>query len=101
MESADVLKQTTRACDVDKLADCESMQEFLANKFICSVKLNLPKEKFDKPSCSGLSSLGQNAFFGIRGIGSGADLNLYENTILAETSVMWRVGANKQMEIIN
>jgi len=101
MQPAEVLQQTLRANDIDEMPDCKSMQEFLANKFICAVKLDLPKMKFEKPCVSGLSTTGQNAYFGIRGSSQGQDLNNYENTILAETSVLWRIGANKQMEIIN
>lgn len=101
MSPADVLVQVNRANDVDKMPDCASFQEFLQNKFVCAVKLDLPKGKYDKPCVSGLSTTSQNAFFGIKSVGSGNDANLFENTILAETDVMWRVGANKQMEIIN
>lgn len=101
MNPADVLVQVNRANDVDKMPDCASFQEFLQNKFVCAVKLDLPKGKYDKPCVSGLSTTSQNAQFGIRSVGSGNDANLFENTILAETDVMWRVGANKQMEIIN
>lgn len=101
MSPAEVLQQTLRANDIDEMPDCKSMQEFLANKFICAVKLDLPKMKYEKPCVSGLSTTGQNAYFGIRGTSTGQDHNYYENTILAETSVLWRIGANKQMEIIN
>ena len=101
MSPAEVLQQTLRANDIDEMPDCKSMQEFLANKFICAVKLDLPKMKYEKPCVSGLSMTGQNAYFFCKSIGQGSDLNSYENTILAETSVLWRIGANKQMEIIN
>ena len=101
MSPAEVLQQTLRANDIDEMPDCKSMQEFLANKFICAVKLDLPKMKYEKPCVSGLSTTGQNAYFGIRGTSTGQDHGNYENTILAETSVLWRIGANKQMEIIN
>ena len=101
MTPAEVYEQTLRANDIDDLPDCKSMQEFLANKFICAVKLDLPKMKYEKPCVSGLSTTGQNAYFSCKSIGQGSDLNSYENTILAETSVLWRIGANKQMEIIN
>ena len=101
MQPAEVLQQTLRANDIDELPDCKSMQEFLANKFICAVKLDLPKMKYEKPCVSGLSTTGQNAYFGVRGSSQGQDHDNYENTILAETSVLWRIGANKQMEIIN
>ena len=57
--------------------------------------------KYEKPCVSGLSTTSQNAYFGIRGTSAGQDHDYYENTILAETSVLWRTGANKQMEIIN
>ena len=101
MTPAEVYEQTLRANDIDDLPDCKSMQGFLANKFICAVKLDLPKMKYEKPCVSGLSTTGQNAYFSCKSIGQGSDLNSYENTILAETSVLWRIGANKQMEIIN
>ena len=101
MQPAEVLQQTLRANDIDEMPDCKSMQEFLANKFICAVKLDLPKMKYEKPCVSGLSTTGQNAYFGVRGTSTGQDHDNYENTILAETSVLWRIGANKQMEIIN
>ena len=45
MSPAEVLQQTLRANDIDEMPDCKSMQEFLANKFICAVKLDLPKNE--------------------------------------------------------
>ena len=101
MQPAEVLQHTLRANDIDEMPDCKSMQGFLANKFICAVKLDLPKTKYEKPCVSGLSTTGQNAYFGVRGSSQGQDHDNYENTILAETSVLWGIGANKQMEIIN
>ncbi len=101
MGVADCLQMTLDANNIDELHDTPSMQEYLNNKFIVAVGFNLPHKEGDIPCLSGLNTTGQNAYFGLQSVGTGNDSLHYENIILAETDTIMRVGAMRQIEIIN
>ena len=101
MGVADCLQMTLDANNIDELHDTPSMQEYLNNKFIVAVGFNLPHKEGDIPCLSGLNTTGQNAYFGLQSVGTGNDTADYENIILAETDTIMRVGAMRQIEIIN
>jgi len=101
MGVADCLQMTLDANNINELHDTPSMQEYLNNKFIVAVGFNLPHKEGDIPCLSGLNTTGQNAFFGLSSVGTGNDSSDYENIILAETDTIMRVGAMRQIEIIN
>lgn len=98
---AECLQMTLDANNIDELHDTASLQEYLNNKFIVACSFNLPHKKGDVPCISGLNTIGNSAFFGIQSSGLGNDANNYENIILAETDTLMRVGAMRQIEIIN
>lgn len=100
MGVGEVLNMSLHANNVKKLPNCESIGEFMGNKFHCAIPLNLPEQPFDKPTVSGLSTLGSNAFFEVKAIGSGNNTSLYESIVLVETSTLLRVGAGKQLEVV-
>tara|TARA_R110002096_G_scaffold4451_1_gene20622 strand:+ start:23 stop:775 length:753 start_codon:yes stop_codon:yes gene_type:complete len=101
MGVADCMRMTLDANNIDELHDTPSLQEYLNNKFIVSCGFNLPHKAGDIPCLSGLNTTGQNAYFGLASVGQGNDPNSYENIILAETDTIMRVGAMRQIEIIN
>ena len=101
MSVADCLQMTLDANNIDELHDTPTLQEYLNNKFIVSVGFNLPHKVGDVPCLSGLNTTGQNAYFGLQSVGTGNDTGNYENIILAETDTLMRVGAMRQIEIIN
>ena len=101
MGVADCLQMTLDANNIDELHDTPSLQEYLNNKFIVSCGFNLPHKVGDVPCLSGLNTTGQNAYFGLASVGTGNDTGNYENIILAETDTIMRVGAMRQIEIIN
>ena len=101
MGVADCMQMTLDANDIDELHDTPSLQEYLNNKFIVSAGFNLPHKSGDVPCLSGLNTTGQNAYFGLQSVGTGNDSSNYENIILAETDTIMRVGAMRQIEIIN
>ena len=101
MGVADCMRMTLDANNIDDLHDTPSLQEYLNNKFIVSCGFNLPHKAGDIPCLSGLNTTGQNAYFGLASVGQGNDPNSYENIILAETDTIMRVGAMRQIEIIN
>ena len=101
MGVADCLQMTLDANNIDELHDTPSLQEYLNNKFIVSAGFNLPHKVGDVPCLSGLNTTGQNAYFGLASVGTGNDTGNYENIILAETDTIMRVGAMRQIEIIN
>ena len=101
MGVADCLQMTLDANNIDELHDTPTLQEYLNNKFIVSAGFNLPHKVGDVPCLSGLNTTGQNAYFGLASVGTGNDTGNYENIILAETDTIMRVGAMRQIEIIN
>ena len=101
MGVADCMRMTLDANNIDELHDTPTLQEYLNNKFIVSCGFNLPHKAGDIPCLSGLNTTGQNAYFGLASVGQGNDPNSYENIILAETDTIMRVGAMRQIEIIN
>lgn len=101
MGVADCLQMTLDANNIDELHDTPTLQEYLNNKFIVSAGFNLPHKVGDVPCLSGLNTTGQNAYFGLQSVGTGNDPSNYENIILAETDTIMRVGAMRQIEIIN
>jgi len=101
MGVADCLQMTLDANNIDELHETVTMQEYLNNKFIVAVGFNLPHKEGDIPCLSGLNTTGQNAYFGLQSVGTGNDTSAYENIILAETDTIMRVGAMRQIEIIN
>ena len=101
MGVADCLQMTLDANNIDELHDTATLQEYLNNKFVVACGFNLPHKEGDVPCLSGLNTTGQNAYFGLASVGSGNDPSNYENIILAETDTIMRVGAMRQIEIIN
>jgi len=101
MGVADCLQMTLDANNIDELHDTPTLTEYLNNKFIVSAGFNLPHKVGDVPCLSGLNTTGQNAYFGLASVGTGNDSSSYENIILAETDTIMRVGAMRQIEIIN
>ena len=101
MGVADCLQMTLDANNIDELHDTPTLQEYLNNKFIVAGGFNLPHKVGDVPCLSGLNTTGQNAYFGLQSVGSGNDSSNYENIILSETDTIMRVGAMRQIEIIN
>ncbi len=100
MGVGECLNMSLHANNVKKLPNCESIGEYMGNKFHVAIPLNLPEQPFDKPTCSGLSTLGSNSFFEIKSVGSGNNTSLYESIVLVETSTLLRVGAGKQIEVV-
>ena len=101
MGVADCLQMALDANDIDELHDTPSFQKYLNNKFIVACGFNLPHKVGDVPCLSGLNTTGQNAYFGLQSVGTGNDSGNYENIILSETDTIMRVGAMRQIEIIN
>ena len=101
MGVADCMQMTLDANNIDELHDTPTLQEYLNNKFIVACGFNLPHKTGDVPCLSGLNTTGQNAYFGLTSVGTGNDTGSYENIILAETDTIMRVGAMRQIEIIN
>lgn len=100
MGVGEVLNMSLHANNVKKLPNCESIGEFMGNKFHCAIPLNLPEEKYDKPMISGISTLGSNAFFEVKSSGGGDSNTLFESIVLVETSTLLRIGAGKQLEVV-
>ena len=91
---------TCHANNVSTLPNCKSVQEYMGNKFIVAVPLNLPTYKYDKPAVTGLSTLGSNSFFEVQSIGTGNDATNFDSIVFVHTTSLLKVGSGKQLEII-
>jgi hypothetical protein len=72
----------------------------MGNKFHCAIPLCLPENPYDKPTVSGLSTLGSNSFFEIKSVGTGNDSTNFESIVFVQTSTLLRVGAGRQIEVV-
>ena len=100
MGVGECLNMSLHANNVKKLPNCESLGEFMGNKFHCAIPLCLPENPYDKPTVSGLSTLGSNSFFEIKSVGTGNDSTNFESIVFVQTSTLLRVGAGRQIEVV-
>ena len=91
---------TCHSNNVSTLPNCKSIQEYMGNKFIISVPLNLPTYKFHKPAVTGVSTLGSNSFFEVSSIGNGNDATNFDSIVFVHTTSLLKVGSGKQLEVI-
>ena len=89
---------TKWANNVDKL-DCQSLPEYLNNKFVISYPLNLPSNEWEKKCISGLDTRASNTFVELTATGN-ADSGNFDVIIFAEVSSILRVGAGKAIEVL-
>ncbi len=100
MGVGECLNMSLHANNVKKLPNCESLGEFMGNKFHVAIPLCLPENSYDKPTVSGLSTLGSNSFFEVKSVGAGNDATNFESIVLVQTSSLLRIGAGKQLEVV-
>lgn len=89
------------AFNVDRMK-AETLNQFLFNRHIFAIPLNLPESKYEKKVISGLNTSATNC--AIELVSSGTDVDTagkFECFIFANCSQILRVGAGKAIELIN
>jgi len=90
---------TKWANNVEKL-DCDNQLEWLFNKFVCSYPLELPHNKWEPKTISGLNTQGVGSVIQLNTRGNVSVDRSYECLVLAEVTQILRVGENAQMELL-
>jgi len=90
---------TKWANNVERL-DCDNQVEWLFNKFVCSYPLELPHNKWEPKSISGLNTQGVGTVIQLNARGNVSVDKSYECLVLAEVTQILRVGRNAEMELL-
>ena len=90
---------TKWANNVEKL-DCDNQLEWLFNKFVCSYPLELPHNKWEPKTISGLNTQGVGTVIQLNTRGNVSVDRSYECLVLAEVTQILRVGQNAQIELL-
>lgn len=90
---------TKWANNTEKLS-VESEIEYLFNKFVISYPLNLPTNKFERPTLSGLDTRSSSSEISLVGSGN-VDTANYDVLLLAELGTILKVGAGRSLELLN
>tara|TARA_R100001463_G_scaffold38590_2_gene82570 strand:+ start:826 stop:2334 length:1509 start_codon:yes stop_codon:yes gene_type:complete len=90
---------TKWANNVEKL-DVDNQLEWLFNKFVCSYPLELPTNKWEPKTISGLNTQGVGTVIQLNTRGNVQVDNTYECLVLAEVTQILRVNADDSMQVI-